>query len=265
MSNADSIIERRYPYGAATIIERIPKTESGDDYELLDDLIFRTADGVEVSAFSIANPSGLRIAIERNDLINKQESGYYVLVSHVVSMPRMMHFPRELHEDGLFHPDNLDEYPLWSRPGDWLLLLHEISHAVVACANLQRYVENQAYRDRVLAFHKALAGGEVIGVLADYEEYIARVIREERDAWAYALRILRAFRKMGIDFEPSLPGTRDLETIVHTRIGSYVVKMLQMMDEEENLATYVEGVNKALRGDPTSKLKHNNEYLFAGR
>lgn len=265
MPNAEEIIERQYSYGGATIIERMPASESGDDYELLDDLIFRTPDGVEVSAFSIANPSGLRIAIERNDLIKKRESGYYVLISHVVSMPRSMHFPRELEEDGSFDEEKLDEYPLWSRPGDWLLLLHEISHAVVACSHLQRYVQNQAYRDRVHAFHKALCAGEVFGVVADYEEYIARVIREERDAWAYALRILRVFRQMGIDFEPDLPNTRDLDALVHTRIGSYVIKMLQMMDEEENLASYVSGINKTLRGDPTSKLKQNNERLFAGR
>ena len=265
MAEVDRIIERRYSYSGATIIERVPESEIGDDYEVLTDLIFQTPDGREVSALSIANPNGLRIAIEGHDPSGRPEGGYYLVHSHVVSMPRVMHFPTELHEDGSYMADTLEHYPLWGRPGDWLLLLHEISHALIARLYSQRYLENQAYRDRINAFHQALRWGEVVGCIASHEEYIGRIIHEERDAWAYAIRVLRVFRQQGIDFEPELKTRADIENFVHLRLGSYVVKMLQMMDEEENLRSYVSGLNKTLSGDSSSKLKWNNEYLFAGR
>jgi hypothetical protein len=46
-------------------------------------------------------------------------------------------------------------------------------------------------------------------------------VREERDAWAHAIRVLRFFRRQGLDLEPELKTLDDIRDVVHYALGTY--------------------------------------------
>lgn len=45
--------------------------------------------------------------------------------------------------------------------------------------------------------------------------------REERDAWAHAIRVLRFLRKKGIDIEPSLKSLEDIQEVIYPCLQTY--------------------------------------------
>ncbi len=61
-------------------------------------------------------------------------------------------------------------------------------------------------------------------------------IREERDAWAHALRVLRFLRQRGFDLEPELKSLKDIQDMIHHCLGTY----------QASLQTQI-GLNKHIR------------------
>ena len=49
------------------------------------------------------------------------------------------------------------------------------------------------------------------------EDYVS----QERDAWAHALRVLRFFRRQGIDLEPQLKNLSDVKAVIEPALDSY--------------------------------------------
>lgn len=258
---SSSYVERIFQYGPARVIERVSHSELGDDYEVLKDLLFVTPGGRKVSAHTIAGLDGLRIATEAND-ISGDESGFaFLYPDNVIVLPRLIHSPQRYNKNGT--PKKGDhERSLWSYPGCWLALLHEIGHAQILATDPVRHERDAEYDRRMDAVYAAVKAGEIF-VEVIPAPFVAYTIRAERDAWAWALRALRRYRRLGIDFEPELQSTRELEDYIHTKLATFIIRLLHMMGEDENLADYVTGVNKSNRG-VASNLKYNNEYLFAG-
>jgi len=60
-------------------------------------------------------------------------------------------------------------------------------------------------------------------LVADYE-------RQERDAWAHAIKVLKFLRKKGIDLEPQLKTLSDFKEIIYRCLDSYQ-KLLEKMIE----------------------------------
>ncbi len=255
-------VERTYAYGSATIVERVSHSELGEDFEVLENLFFITPGGRKLSALTVAGIDGLRIAIERNDVSDKHAKFAYYYNAKVIGSPRSIFAPRAYRKSGVARKGNND-HALWSLPGCWLALLHEMGHAHIAHCDPIRHRRDTKYAERMDAIFDAIIAGDAM-VEIDHDRYIAYTIRAERDAWAWALRTLRRYRRIGIDFEPELDTSAKLEGYVHSKLATYLIRMLIMMGEDEDLESYVSGLNKTLRGVP-SNLKHNNELLFAGR
>ena len=53
------------------------------------------------------------------------------------------------------------------------------------------------------------------------QEIISEYVAAERDASAYAIRVIRALRKQGFDLEPELKTITDFKAIVHESLASY--------------------------------------------
>jgi len=62
--------------------------------------------------------------------------------------------------------------------------------------------------------------------------------REERNAWAYALKVFKNLKNKGINLEPNLPTTKDLEKYIHGEIalGSYEIDLLREQQGEKTKA-----------------------------
>lgn len=59
-------------------------------------------------------------------------------------------------------------------------------------------------------------------------------IHEERDAWAHAIRLLRYFRKQGLDLEPGLKSSEDINKLTHECLASYQ-RYLELMIADKGL------------------------------
>ncbi len=79
---------------------------------------------------------------------------------------------------------------------------------------------------------------------AKFQELITDFVREERDAWAHAIKVLRFLRQKGFDLEPQLKTLKDVEDHIHPKLGTY----------QESLETMLESYEKRVRfaGKPKS-------------
>lgn len=66
--------------------------------------------------------------------------------------------------------------------------------------------------------HYYIQSDKVKPLIEDY-------VREERDAWAHALRVLRFLRKRGFDLEPELKSVKDIENIVDRCLSTYQISI----------------------------------------
>jgi hypothetical protein len=63
-------------------------------------------------------------------------------------------------------------------------------------------------------------------------------VREERDAWAHALRVLRFLRQQGFDLEPELKTVKDIQDIVHHCLGTYQASIEMQLEPTKNIRKF---------------------------
>jgi hypothetical protein len=63
-------------------------------------------------------------------------------------------------------------------------------------------------------------------------------VSEERDAWAHAIRVLRFYRKQGIDLEPQLKTREDIEKHVHDKLGTYQVYIESALEPSPDIKKF---------------------------
>ncbi len=71
-------------------------------------------------------------------------------------------------------------------------------------------------------------------LIADYE-------KEERDAWAHAVRALRFLRKRGIDLEPQLKTLSDFKEVIDPALGSYQRYMENRIESVARKLGFIKG------------------------
>ncbi|MBI5221401.1 MAG: hypothetical protein HY979_01185 [Candidatus Magasanikbacteria bacterium] len=103
--------------------------------------------------------------------------------------------------------------------------------------------------DRFIQNNEPLAEGEM--ALADdlstkkfiiktdvLKPLISDYTRQERDAWAHAIRVLRFLRKKGIDLEPELKKLQDFKEIINPALGSYQESLDNMVESSVKQARF---------------------------
>jgi hypothetical protein len=126
----------------------------------------------------------------------------------------------------------------FSSPGAFLGLFHEIGH--LRRREEEGREELPRRRERELRLR---AEGLTPLVGKDREDFLL-VLQEERDAWAFALRLLRELRRRGIDLEPELQTKEDILTFVHAKLHSYE----RAIETKERRRERQEQLISALRG-----------------
>lgn len=76
-------------------------------------------------------------------------------------------------------------------------------------------------------------------------QLVANYVREERDAWAHAIRILRFLRHEGIDLEPQLKTRDGIKSVIDPALESY----------QEHQDKIIESMTKNVRFSKTTKSK----------
>lgn len=67
---------------------------------------------------------------------------------------------------------------------------------------------------------------------------IKEYVREEREVWAHAIRVLRFFRKQGIDLEPELKTLEDIQRHVHTCLGTYQESLESILEIPKDIKKF---------------------------
>lgn len=65
-------------------------------------------------------------------------------------------------------------------------------------------------------------------------------IREERDAWAHALRVLRFLRQRGFDLEPELKSLKDIQDMIHHCLGTYQANLQTQIEPNEHIRKFTQ-------------------------
>lgn len=102
--------------------------------------------------------------------------------------------------------------PYFETPFALLELLHEVGHA------RQEFPDEEEKR-RLILREKADAQRGLSPL--EKKEFVEKVLAEERDAWAYALRQLEKLREEGIDLAPQLKTREEVLAFVHTALLTY--------------------------------------------
>lgn len=63
-------------------------------------------------------------------------------------------------------------------------------------------------------------------------------VREERDAWAHAIKVLRFLRKQGLDLEPELQTPEDFKNLVHNALGTYQTLIESQVDPTKHIRKF---------------------------
>ncbi|MFH0987729.1 MAG: hypothetical protein V1841_02465 [Patescibacteria group bacterium] len=96
-----------------------------------------------------------------------------------------------------------------SKKGFFLGVLHEIGHANFYTEMTQK--ERQNY----------ITARKLAGETENNPWAVKYIVRDERQAWAWALREFRKLRKGGIDFEPALSSNKEIIKLVESKLSSY--------------------------------------------
>ncbi|NQU78014.1 hypothetical protein HQ544_04940 [Candidatus Falkowbacteria bacterium] len=70
-------------------------------------------------------------------------------------------------------------------------------------------------------------------------ELIGNYAREERDAWAHAIRVLRFVKKQGMDLEPELKSIKDIREMIDHSLGTYQDYLDEIVDSNEEVRRFV--------------------------
>ena len=144
-------------------------------------------------------------------------------------------------------------YNSFTKPGDRLILLHELGHAmnyrryldkeneyITTLGNIQNNVQSKnrqkANKREVLVKLSNHESKEVPTPLPKslYVKYNKLRAEDERMAWAFALKKLRDLRKQGIDLEPELDTYEKIEKIIYdVSLSSYQKEIYKRVLDKE--------------------------------
>ncbi|PJE59782.1 MAG: hypothetical protein COU85_01825 [Candidatus Portnoybacteria bacterium CG10_big_fil_rev_8_21_14_0_10_44_7] len=89
---------------------------------------------------------------------------------------------------------------------------------------------------------------EVCGSFVVKDDKIERLLtnyeKEERDAWAHAILVLRFLRKRGIDLEPQLKNINDFQEVVNGALGSYQESVEKRIEFSERKVRFTNNKTK---------------------
>lgn len=103
--------------------------------------------------------------------------------------------------------------PFFEVPEAFFSLLHEFGHAYI------RVSESRVARWRSRRWHARAQTRPV--KRGERDCYISVVLKEERRAWAFALKILRRLRNEGVDLIPELDTLNKLLFVIHWQLYTY--------------------------------------------
>lgn len=191
------------------------------------EIVLKSSEGEKISLITFAPPGYKMIEKQYSALGPSLDSE-----NHIVEFPRY----RELSQGNVIertkdsfvemvtkdNSETVELHEFLKLRGSFLRILHEFGHAFdyLGVRGFEK-VKMNAIR-KLSTATMILSESKTVDALDDalLEQYLSNVIQEERDAWVYALRVLRELRKEGVDLEPGL-SNHDLLNLLHKDLDSY--------------------------------------------